>query len=354
MSKYNTNGLPWSHGIGREVTDCVTAKEVMQKAKLDWTVEKCELVAKMPFNINGNNTVDEKNGDFSFKGNIYRECPKAYGTYRTDVNLPLGIVKDKYKVVQNIDAFDFFDDAIGKDKAVWQRAGLFGVGQKVFVTAKLPTTMKVGNDEIENYLVFSNSHDGSSSINILFTPIRVICTNMLNSALKNTDSYIRIRHTESAEEKLQTGAEILRIAAEHANSAQELYRALQVINMSDDDIMKYILDLNLTEQERGLLAEYSDIKTAIKRLYNRDFTTMEHVGVSTRKMNTIVNMFEYYMDGIGQKEIAGTAWGAYNAVTGFYSNVANLSGEKRMDSLLYGSANRVMNKALNLALSEAV
>lgn len=63
MSKYNTNGLPWSHGIGREVTDCVTAKEVMQKAKLDWTVEKCELVAKMPFNINGNNTIDEKNGD---------------------------------------------------------------------------------------------------------------------------------------------------------------------------------------------------------------------------------------------------------------------------------------------------
>ena len=354
MSKYNTNGLPWSHGLGKEVTDCVTAKEVMQKAKLDWTVEKCELVAKMPFNINGNNDVDERNGDFSYKGNIYRECPKAYGTYRTDVNLPLGIVKDKYKVVQNLDAFDFFDDAIGKDKALWQKAGLFGVGQKIFVTAKLPITIKVGNDEVENYLVFSNSHDGSSSINILFTPIRVICTNMLNSALKNSDSYIRIRHTESAKEKLQTGAEILRIAAKHATSTQELYNALQVINMSDDEVMKYILNLNLTEQEKGLLAEYSDTKTAIKRLYNRDFTTMEHVGVSTRKMNTIVNMFEYYMDGIGQKEIAGTAWGAYNAVTGFYSNVANLSGEKRMDSLLYGSANNVMNRALNLAFAEAV
>ena len=354
MSKYNTNGLPWSQGIGKEVTDCVTAKEVMQKAKLDWTVEKCELVAKMPFSINGNNDVDERNGDFSYKGNIYRECPKAYGTYRTDVNLPLGIVKDKYKVVQNLDAFDFFDDAIGKDKALWQKAGLFGVGQKIFVTAKLPITIKVGNDEVENYLVFSNSHDGSSSINILFTPIRVACINMLNSALRSADSYIRIRHTESAKEKLQTGAEILRIAVEHATSTQELYNALQIINMSDDEVMKYILNLNLTEQEKGLLAEYSDTKTAIKRLYNRDFTTMEHIGVSTRKMNTIVNMFEYYMDGIGQKEIAGTAWGAYNAVTGFYSNVANLSGEKRMDSLLYGSANNVMNRALNLAFAEAV
>ena len=354
MSKYNTNGLPWSSGIGKDVTDCTTAKEVMKKAKLDWTVEKCELVAKMPFNINGNNTIDETSGDFAYKGNVYRECPNAYGTYRTDANIPLGIVKDKYKVVQNIDAFNFFDDAIGKDKALWQSAGWFGVGRKIFVTAKLPTTINVGNDEIENYLVFSNSHDGSSSINILFTPIRVVCTNMLNAALINSESYIRIRHTESVEEKLQTGAEILRIAAEHAKSAQELYNALRVVNMSDDEVMKYILNLNLTEEERGLLDEYSDAKTAIKRLYNRDFTTMEHVGVSTRKMNTIINMFEYYMDGIGQKEIAGTAWGAYNAVTGFYSNVANLSGEKRMDSLLYGSANRVMNKALNLAFAEVV
>ena len=62
-------------------------------------------------------------------------------------------------------------------------------------------------------------------------------------------------------------------------------------------------------------------------------------------------MFEYYMDGIGQKDIAGTAWGAYNAVTGFYSNVANLESEKRVDSLLYGGANRNMNKALVSAVN---
>lgn len=348
MSKYSVNGLPWSNGIGTSVKECTTSKDVMTKAKLNWNVKKCELVAKIPFGINNNNNIDTNNGDFAYKGNIYRECPNAYGTYRTDINVPLGVVKEKYEVVQNLEAFNFFDDAIGEDKAVWHSAGMYGLGHKVFVTAKLPNTIKVGKDEIDNYLVFSNSHDGSSSVNILFTPIRVVCTNMLNSSLHATDSYIRIRHTKTVKEKIKKGAEILRIAAEHANTTQQLYNSLTTINMSDEDVMKYLLDLNFNEQEKSLFAEYKDVRTAIKKLYNRDYITMEHIGVSTRKMNTIINMFEYYMDGIGQKEIAGTAWGAYNAVTGFYSNVANFTGEKRMDTLLYGNANRTMNKALNI------
>ena len=76
---------------------------------------------------------------------------------------------------------------------------------------------------------------------------------------------------------------------------------------------------------------------------------MEVTGISQRKANQIANMFEYYCDGIGQKHVAGTAWGAYNAVTGFYCNVANLEGEKRVESLLYGGANSNMIKALNAA-----
>lgn len=353
MSKYNVNGLPWASGIGTSVTDCHTSKEVMIKANLDWSVDKCPLYSKMPFGINRNNEINETAGDFALKGNIFRECPNAYGTYRTDINVPLGYVKEKYTVVQNTEAFNFFDIAIGKDKAEWQSAGMYGLGHKVFVTAKLPEVIKVGNDVIENYLVFSNSHDGSSSVNVLFSPIRVICTNMLNSALESSNSYIRLRHTKSIKEQLEFGAEILRIAAEHAKTTQDIYNALRTINMSDEEVMLYITNLNFNEAEKQAFAEYKDVKTALKRLYNRDFTTMEHVGVSTRKMNTIVNMFEYYMDGIGQKEIAGNAWGAYNAVTGFYSNVANLSGEKRMDSLLYGNANKVMNKALNKAFDRS-
>lgn len=346
MSKYVSNGLPWSSGLGKNVRDCTTSREVMEKAGLDFFVDKCELIGKMPLQIFGDNDIDKLAGDFAHNGYIYRQCPNAYATYRTDKNIPLGLVKSKYEVVQNVDAFTFFDDAIGEGKAIWQTAGKFGFGERIFVCAKLPIQTTVNGDPIDNYLVFSNSHDGSSSINIMFTPIRVICTNMLNAAFKSADNYIRIRHTKSAQEKLQTGAEILRIACQYAQTAKELYDSLTTINMTDEQVMKYLADLCLTDKEIEELRLFDD-KNGYKKLLYKDYLTIERTGISIRKANQISSMFDYYLDGIGQKEIAGTAWGAYNAVTGFYSNVANLSGAKRMDSLLYGNANNNMIKALN-------
>lgn len=348
MSRYNVNGYPWSSGIGLNVEDCHTAREVMQKAKLDFVVEKCDLYAQMPFNLNNKVLYNEKKGEFAYGGEVYRPCPNGYATYRTDLNIPLGVVKSKYEVVQNMDAFNFFDDAIGPDKAIWQTAGQFGYGERIFISAKLPVTTEVKGDPIEHYLVFSNSHDGSSSVNIMFTPIRVFCTNCLNAALRNADSYIRLRHTKSVSERLQSGAEILRIACEYAKDSKQLYEALTTISMSDDAVMKYIANLNLTDKEIDALMQF-DSKHGYRKLFAKDYLTLERTGISTRKTNQIVNMFEYYLDGIGQKEIAGTAWGAYNAITGFYSNVANLTGAKRMDSLLYGGAGSAMSRALNYA-----
>ena len=66
-------GYPWSHGIGQDVKDCKTAQEVIEKAGLNFVVDKCQLVAKMPFSLNSENKIDEEMGDFSYGGNIYRE-----------------------------------------------------------------------------------------------------------------------------------------------------------------------------------------------------------------------------------------------------------------------------------------
>ena len=346
MSKYRVNGLPWGSGIGKDVSDCHSSKEVMEKVGLNFAVEKCHLMAKMPFSLNSDNKVDEVAGEFSRNGHIFRDCPNAYATYRTDKNLPLGLVKCKYEVVQNIDAFTFFDDAIGEGKAKWDRCGSFGWGHKIFVSAKLPIETTVGGDKIDNYLVFSNSHDGSTSVNILFSPIRVICTNMLNSAIRNADSYIRFRHTQSVKEKIQRGAEILKIACKHAETASQLYNSLLVSKMSDDDVMKFISTLILTPDEQEAVNNYNP-KYGISKLFSRDFALMEETHISTRKVNILTNIFDYYLNGVGQQNIVGTSWGAYNAVTGYYSNVVDLKGEKRVDSLLWGTANNTMNKALN-------
>lgn len=350
MSRYAVVGAPWA--FGKDVSDCETSWDVMKKAGLDYIVDKCDLMARMPFGVKRNNIVNEIAGDFSKDGYIFRELPNYYATYRADNSQPLGLVNSRYEVVQNIDAFRFFDNAIGYGQAQWDRAGIIGGGRKIYISAKLPVETRVGDDKIDNYLVFSNSHDGTSSINIMFTPIRCICSNMLNSAFKSADSYIRIKHTKSAREKLHQGSEILRIAAKKAESAQEYYESLTKIKLSDKDVMKYIADLSLTEDEKEALRLHDDVN-GYKKIILKDYLTMERTGISSRKVNKIAATFEYYINGIGQRQIVGTAWGAYNAVTGYYSNVYNMEGDKRIESLLYGGANKDMVEAFNSAASLA-
>lgn len=325
----------------------------MEKAGLDFTVDKAPLMARMPFGLNRNNEINEDKGDFARNGKIFRDVKGYWGTYRVDTNQPLGLVKDKYHIIQNQEAFKFFDNAIGENKVIWDKAGCLNNGKLVYLSAKLPITTKVGEDEIENYLVFTNSHDGSTSVKIMFTPIRVICTNMLACAIDKAQSYIPIRHTISADAKIDRSAEILRIAAIHASSAQQLFESLTKVSMSDSDVMQYLANLQLTETERQALMAFDPVN-GYKKLFIRDFSTLEAAKISTRKANQLANMFEYYLDGIGQKHITGTAWGAYNAVTGFYTNVANLEGEKRLSSLLYGGANANINKALTAAIDAKV
>lgn len=347
MSKFNVNGLPWA--IGKDVSDCKTSSEVIEKANLNFLVGKCDLVAKMPTGNKHNNIVNELAGDFAHDGYIFRELVGSYATYRLDNSQPLGLVKEKYKVVQNIEAFKFFDDAIGKDKAIWDRAGSIGGGSRIYISAKLPVETIVGKDKIDNYLVFSNSHDGTSSISIMFTPVRCICSNMLNGARKAANAYIRIKHTENCKNKLHQGAQILNLSIKQAKTAEEFYNSLLKIKMSDKEVMQYIANLQLNEKERLALLEFDNVN-GYSKLIKKDYLTMERTGISSRKANKVATMYEYYLNGIGQQHIAGTAWGAYNAITGYYSNVANLEGEKRFDSLLYGGANDDMIKAINNVL----
>ena len=347
--KFEAYGLPWGGKIGKDVTDCKTSEEVIKKAGLDFMVDKCELVAKMPFNIHGDNSVNETMGDFAHKGNIYRPCPNAYGTYRVDKNIPLGIVKSKYEVVQNIDAFNFIDNAIGEGKALFQSAGCFGYGHKVFITAKLPISTTVGGDPIDNYLVFSTSHDGSGSIDVLFTPVRVWCLNMLNAGLEESTAHIRIRHTKTAQDRLDFGAEMLHTAIDYAKTSQHLYESLLTIKMTDDQVRDYIARLQLTKAEYEAVVEYNH-ENGIRKVFERDWLAMQKTNISTRKANILNTMFDYYKNGVAQEHIIGNAWGAYNAITGYYSNVKKQEGEKRMDNLIFGGDRISTSKALNLVI----
>jgi len=148
------------HGLGQIVQNYPTSKEALQFAGLDFEV------CKRP------NTHRLDNGtEIISKTSFY--------TYRPDTNTILGdrLGKD-YEVVQNIDAFSFFDAIVGGDGIQYETAGALGNGEKIFITAKLPGYIRVANtDSIEKYLFLTTSHDGFGSIMAAFTPVRIVCNN---------------------------------------------------------------------------------------------------------------------------------------------------------------------------------
>ncbi len=158
------------HGLGQIVEGYPTSAEALIFAGLDYTVGKRKL-----FTFDNENEI--ANEDIEIKIPEI-EVPNFYATIRTDNETVLGVVGKDYEVVQNIDAFSFFDAIIGGDGIQYETAGALGKGERIFITAKLPNYIKVGNDDlIEQYLFLTTSHDGGGSITAAFTPVRIVCNN---------------------------------------------------------------------------------------------------------------------------------------------------------------------------------
>lgn len=325
---YNVKGKPFVFKGAYDVSDCNTSEEVMQAAHLNWTVDKCEIAA---MTTDGPKMVNN-----------------AYATIRTDNNTPLGVVKDRYTIVQNSDAFKFFDNAIGKNKAIWQTAGCFNDGARIFVSAKLPNNILINGDPIENYLVFTTNHDGTGGVRILFTPIRVICQNTLNAAIKGSDNYVSFRHTKSVHENIDIADQILGISKSKIDMFNVQMDRMQKIKLNDNDAAKVFVSTILNENEMKALEDTGHTAT---QLVYRDWKTIQDANISMKKVNVISEMNNYYFDGVGQRQLRGTGYGVYNAVSGYYSNIDNADGTKRMDSILYGDKSRKIQKAGELILA---
>jgi hypothetical protein len=151
-SMFYVREAPW-HGLGVCVEEALSSDEALEKSGLDWRVIQRQLLT---------DTYDPVPG---YKVNI-----------RDRDNRILGVVSDRYKTVQNHEAFAFVDDLLGEGVR-FETAGALHDGKKVWMLAKLPNRYTMMEEEIEPYLVFSNSHDGNSSIRAAMTPIRVVCQN---------------------------------------------------------------------------------------------------------------------------------------------------------------------------------
>ena len=184
---FSVRETPW-HGLGRIVMDAPASREALELAGLDWQVES---------------------------RNIYSGTGAMIPGYRANVRSTdeavLGVVSDRYRIVQNEEAFQFTDDLLGEG-VTYETAGSLQGGKKVWMLAKLPEKYIIAGDEVTPYLVFFNSHDGSSGVKVAMTPVRVVCQNTLNLALGTAKRIWTARHTENVLLRVQDARETLQLA----------------------------------------------------------------------------------------------------------------------------------------------
>lgn len=224
-----TRTVPW-HGLGTRVDEAPTSADALRLARLDWTVEQKNI------QLCGGAKIQ------NYKANV-----------RSSDGQVLGIVSDRYKIVQNKDAFEFTDSIIGGDVR-YETAGSLNGGRKVWLLAKLPET-EIAGDKTEPYMVFSNTHDGSGAIRVAMTPIRVVCNNTLNLALDSAKRAWSVRHTGDLNSKMHEARVCLKMAnaymgalAERADRLANTTVTRDQLNMILDEL--FPMDESSTEREK--------------------------------------------------------------------------------------------------------
>lgn len=316
QASFATTFKPAWHGLGTVLSERMTAEEALKEARLDYEVRKIPTT-------------------YNLDGTVY---PTGhFATHRMDTHQHLGNVGKRYTVLQNEDAFKFFDPIVDRDEAIYETAGALGDGEVVFLTAKLPEHIQVGKDDlVEMFVVLWNSHDGSAACQAIITPVRVVCNNTLNAARSQAKAKVTIRHTASMEDRLANAAQILGVTSKLQSELSAIFGAMSDTKVSDRNAGQMITKFFTTKKEYASLSSGEDARDVL----------------STRKRNIIDKAYDFYHTGIGQQQALGTAWGVYNGLTGYLSHEKSYTdGKNKMTSLLVKDDT---TRAMNLVLSEMV
>lgn len=226
---FSVREKPW-HGLGTVVAEALSSKEALLAAGLNWNVEQEP---------------------------IYTEAKEPIEGYRVNIRdtdrKVLGVVSDRYKVIQNSEAFAFTDELLGEGVG-YETAGALQEGRKVWLLARMPHEYIITGERITPYLLFSNTHDGTGAVKVALTPIRVVCNNTLNLALKTAKRTWSMNHTGDVREKISEAKDTLFHAELYMDRLGKEFDNLQRKKLTDRRVMDYIgellpMDENFTPQQ---------------------------------------------------------------------------------------------------------
>lgn len=214
-SGFFTRTPAW-HGLGTVVENAPTSTDAIVMAGLNWEVLQKKVYTEDGQRIDG-----------------------SYANVRSSDMKPLGVVGSRYKIVQNVDAFKFTDALLGEG-VQYETAGSLNDGKTVWMLAKLPNKYDILGDKVDPYIVFTNTHDGSGAVKVAMTPVRVVCQNTLNMALKSARRTWSARHLGSIENKMNDAIETLQLANDYMEAVNSTFEDLYKIKLSDFEVRSLI------------------------------------------------------------------------------------------------------------------
>ena len=303
-------GQTW-HGLGTALdeSDIYDWQKTCVKSGLDWDVELVPL----------------QTADTQVKVD-------HFAVRRTTDNRILGSVGPRYTVLQNRDAFQFFSPWLDAKEASLECAGSLRSGSRVWVLARLNRSAieVAAGDIVEKFLLLSHGHDGSLSVRVGFTPIRVVCANTLAMAHgSDASQLIRVKHSRSVLDNLAAIRETISIANKRFEATATQYRRLARKTINQQDIRKYVYRVLDIEDESK---------------------------ASTRIMNIAQAMIDLAETGRGNDlpSVRGSLWASFNGITEYLAYNRGNNGDTRLDSLWFGNSAVLNKKALDVALDLAV
>lgn len=307
-------GRPAWHGLGTVVKEAPTTADAIKLAGLDWRVEETSL---------------------EFAG-----CPGYKRLNRSDTGGLLHVCRDSWTVVQNQEAFSWFDPLIQDGDVQLETAIALRHGERVVILARIVNSQQsvLPNDSVEQFLLLHNSHAGNG-MGVLFTNVRVVCANTLASATRGArydfagDAHwdgksARFKHTRSIHANLTAVREAIDVQKRSWRYTIEQYRAMAQTSMSTELFRAYL------EQVFA-----KDLQQAKRSRENPDLTI--------EQMRSYPQLCQNFHEGRGMDlpGVGGTVWAGYQAVTEYLTHQQGHSAKTRLESQWFGNSRRLVATA---------
>ena len=279
-SGFSANGIELWHGLGEIIKDAPTSEDAIRIAGLDWDV-----IPKPIYDEFG------------------RELPGYKVNIRSSDNMALGIVTDRYKVVQNREAFAFTDELLGQGVR-YETAGSLASGKRVWMLARMENTW-LAEEEISPFMVFTNSHDGTGAIRVAMTPVRVCCENTLNLALKTADRHWSCVHKGDIMGKLEEARFTLASAERYMKALEEEFGELKLKKVTEERLRQQKYEDKLKRKKNDIITIYHDkpdlvgTERSAFRFVNAVSDYATHTDDHKQTKNYQENLFMRTIDGNG-------------------------------------------------------